>query len=279
MPVTILFGSVLESDLAAMALGLPPEQVAMLDMKALRRQLKPAAKAAAAPAPAPAAAPEAAPGRAGSGPGRAEEAAADPPEAGARAAKAADNGPETLRVRVDLLTGLMNQAGELVLSRNQLLRALDGHSREHPGAGRHPAEHQPGDLGAAGGHHADPDAAHRHGVQPVPADHPGHGPAAGQADRDRDQGRRGGAGQVHRRAAHRPAHPHHPQLRRPRHRDAGRARQGQEEPRRPAAAARLPPGRPGDHRHHRRRPRHRSRRRCWPRPWPRASSRRPRPRR
>jgi two-component system chemotaxis sensor kinase CheA len=125
LPVTLLFGSVLESDLAAMALGLPPAQVAMLDMKALRRQLKPAAKAA-APAPAPAPAPvepafEAHP----------EEPVADP--SAPRAAKVADNGPETLRVRVELLTGLMNQAGELVLSRNQLLRAVSGHVREIPG--------------------------------------------------------------------------------------------------------------------------------------------------
>ena len=44
LPVTILFGSVLEADLAAMALGLPAEQVAMLDMKALRKQLKAGAR-------------------------------------------------------------------------------------------------------------------------------------------------------------------------------------------------------------------------------------------
>jgi two-component system chemotaxis sensor kinase CheA len=130
LPVTLLFGSVLESDLAAMALGLPPAQVAMLDMKALRRQLKPAAKAA-APAPAPASAPT--PAEAGEPAAEAhpDEPAADP--AAARVAKAGDSGPETLRVRVELLTGLMNQAGELVLSRNQLLRAVSGHVREIPG--------------------------------------------------------------------------------------------------------------------------------------------------
>jgi two-component system chemotaxis sensor kinase CheA len=60
-----------------------------------------------------------------------EEPVADP--SAPRAAKVADNGPETLRVRVELLTGLMNQAGELVLSRNQLLRAVSGHVREIPG--------------------------------------------------------------------------------------------------------------------------------------------------
>jgi len=41
--------------------------------------------------------------------------------------------PETLRVRVDVLTRLMNSTGELVLSRNQLLRALDGLRNEQPG--------------------------------------------------------------------------------------------------------------------------------------------------
>ncbi len=126
LAVTLLFGSVLEVDLAAMALKLPPAQVSMLDMKALRKQMKPAAAAkevAAAPGPeAPAPAPET------------EEPAelqAAVPEAG-RTAKG-DNGPETLRVRVDLLTDLMNQAGELVLSRNQLLRALVERGRDIPG--------------------------------------------------------------------------------------------------------------------------------------------------
>lgn len=37
-------------------------------------------------------------------------------------------GAETLRVRVDLLTRLMNTAGELVLGRNQILRALESHA-------------------------------------------------------------------------------------------------------------------------------------------------------
>lgn len=38
----------------------------------------------------------------------------------------ASTGHETLRVRLDLLTRLMNSAGELVLARNQLLRAMSG---------------------------------------------------------------------------------------------------------------------------------------------------------
>jgi two-component system chemotaxis sensor kinase CheA len=40
--------------------------------------------------------------------------------------------PETLRVRVDVLSRLMNSAGELVLARNQLLRALDELRLEKP---------------------------------------------------------------------------------------------------------------------------------------------------
>jgi two-component system chemotaxis sensor kinase CheA len=140
--VSILFGSVLEADLAAMALGLPVEQVAMLDMKALRRQLKTAGKgeAVAPPAAAPAA-PDAPadstnePTAVRGEPSGAEEnpEALVPEPGGSRAAKNGEAGQETLRVRVDLLTQLMNQAGELVLSRNQLLRALAGHSREIPG--------------------------------------------------------------------------------------------------------------------------------------------------
>jgi two-component system chemotaxis sensor kinase CheA len=135
LQVTLLFGSVLEADLAAMALGLPPDQVTMLDMPALRQRLKEAKAGPAAPAP-PAGTPAGgADGEAGLRPGPtggsregAERAPrADNPSAAAEAAQ------ETLRVRVDLLTSLMNQAGELVLSRNQLLRALSGHAKDIPG--------------------------------------------------------------------------------------------------------------------------------------------------
>lgn len=127
LAVTLLFGSVLEADLAAMALALPIEQVAMLDMKALRKQVK-AATSTTLPTetttqpsePVEATALE-------------EPSGAAPPEDPQNRAARTDQGAETLRVRVDLLTELMNQAGELVLSRNQLLRALAGHSRGIPG--------------------------------------------------------------------------------------------------------------------------------------------------
>jgi two-component system chemotaxis sensor kinase CheA len=147
LQVTLLFGTVLEPDLAAMALGLPPAQVTMLDMQALRKRMKDG-KAAEETAPAPPG-PARASGTAGAAGARPGPAAAggapgaDPPEEaaegngggdpGASRAPRAGEGSETLRVRVDLLTSLMNQAGELVLSRNQLLRALAGHSKDIPG--------------------------------------------------------------------------------------------------------------------------------------------------
>ena len=53
----------------------------------------------------------------------------NPGEAGS-GRRAAEGTQETLRIRVDLLTNLMNLAGELVLSRNQLMRALHGEARE-----------------------------------------------------------------------------------------------------------------------------------------------------
>ena len=124
LAVTILFGSVLEADLAAMALKLPETQVAMLDMKAIRKQVQPP-RAPAKPGPGPEPATESGPA------GEAQEVPA--PEAVPGRASRTEAGAETLRVRVDLLTELMNQAGELVLSRNQLLRALAGHSRDIPG--------------------------------------------------------------------------------------------------------------------------------------------------
>ncbi len=131
LPVTLLFATVLEPDLAAMALKLPTDQVKVLEVKALKESLKArpkAEKAEKAPAPAPPPAP----------------AAPEPPaealveaEAEARTPRegAKDTANETLRVRVDLLTNLMNLAGELVLGRNQLVRAINDYRHEIPGLG------------------------------------------------------------------------------------------------------------------------------------------------
>ena len=119
LSVTLLFGTVLEGDLAAMALKLPEAQVVMLDMKALRAQFQPPAQGEPA-TPAEAAAPD-------------EPQEVPGPEGPVGRTARQESGPETLRVRVDLLTELMNLAGELVLSRNQLLRALADHSRDITG--------------------------------------------------------------------------------------------------------------------------------------------------
>ncbi len=131
LAVTLLFGSVLEQDLAALALKLPPAQVSMLDTKALRKQMKAAPSVRETSAPL---APEVSAPEAPAAPPEPEE-GTEAPGAAAEAGRAAkgDNGPETLRVRVGLLTDLMNQAGELVLSRNQLLRALAERGRDIPG--------------------------------------------------------------------------------------------------------------------------------------------------
>nr|WP_320134127.1 chemotaxis protein CheA [uncultured Holophaga sp.] len=128
LAVSLLFATVLERDLAVVALKLPEEQVVPLDTKGIKAHLgigKPMPAAAPVPDPAPEAAPPVAVTAA-----PAEEPA--PPEAAKPTPKDAQ-GPETLRVRVDLLTALMNQVGELVLGRNQLMRAMTDHQREIPG--------------------------------------------------------------------------------------------------------------------------------------------------
>jgi len=124
LAVTLLFGTVLETDLAAMALNLPAEQVTLMDMKALRKQVK----VEELPEPSVVAVPVELEAMETATPEEVVEAVV--PEGGQARSSKGEAGAETLRVRVDLLTQLMNQAGELVLSRNQLLRALAGHSRD-----------------------------------------------------------------------------------------------------------------------------------------------------
>lgn len=51
----------------------------------------------------------------------------------AERAVAASGAPETIRVRVDVLSRLMNSTGELVLARNQILRALEPFRAQVPG--------------------------------------------------------------------------------------------------------------------------------------------------
>ncbi len=129
LPVTLLFATVLEPDLAALGLKLPETQIKVLELEALREEVKAKAKAKA----------------------KAETLLIPevpeilPPETEVEAGvliddkaprdKAKEGGNETLRVRVDLLTNLMNLAGELVLGRNQLVRAVTDYRHEIPGLG------------------------------------------------------------------------------------------------------------------------------------------------
>jgi len=110
---TFLFATVLEEDLVATALDLPEDQIAALDTKALKERLsmEAAEKRDAKEEGLDGAAPDAAESPSG--------------KQVAAASTKKQEVAETLRVRVDLLTRLMNTAGELVLGRNQLLRALE----------------------------------------------------------------------------------------------------------------------------------------------------------
>jgi two-component system chemotaxis sensor kinase CheA len=129
--VTLLFASVLEPDLLLVGLKLPESQIETLDMTALKASLLP--KPAAAPAS------TAPPEKRAAKPPAIETAGLEEglPEAGSpeavqsKASKEA--GADTLRVKVGLLSKLMNLTGELVLGRNQLLRTMGPHALAFPG--------------------------------------------------------------------------------------------------------------------------------------------------
>ncbi len=128
LPVTLLFASVLEPDLAALGLKLPVDQVKVMEVEALRKEVKAKAKAEQKVVAVVAATPtEAEP--------EAEIPGDLPAEEKTTREVTKDTGNETLRVRVDLLTNLMNLAGELVLGRNQLVRAITDSQHEIPGLG------------------------------------------------------------------------------------------------------------------------------------------------
>jgi two-component system chemotaxis sensor kinase CheA len=127
LPVTLLFGTVLEPELAALGLKLPPSQLRALDMEALKKQAKQGP-----PAPTQESDP---PVEEATGPATEEAATESAPEekSASKAGRAGDTGAESLRVRVELLTNLMNLAGELVLGRNQLMRVVGDRRRDIPG--------------------------------------------------------------------------------------------------------------------------------------------------
>jgi len=107
------------------------DAAAAVDASAVHAGLQPWLDGTASAVPAPAPADHAAPAPADAiveAAAEAEPAAAAPATAGAAAP--APGGPkaqaqDVLRVKVDLLNQLMNQAGELVLARNQIVQALD----------------------------------------------------------------------------------------------------------------------------------------------------------
>lgn len=122
----IIAASVLAHDMLTMATGLPGHRLRPVETDAIKERLQATTAAEEAKA-------EEAP---------AADPAAKPAAESKPAPKAADKKParfeqkkmqESLRVRVDLLTKLMNTAGELVLGRNQLLRALKDSREVIPG--------------------------------------------------------------------------------------------------------------------------------------------------
>ncbi len=108
-PALILFTSVLEEEYAQLALNIDPAQIRKFDDTALKTDLK-----------------------------KTREKAIETIKTSGneKKAKAANSNNETLRVKLDLLNNLMNLAGELVLSRNQImqqfnqpLKTLDGQNQ------------------------------------------------------------------------------------------------------------------------------------------------------
>ncbi|MBT3201838.1 MAG: hypothetical protein HN350_18200, partial [Phycisphaerales bacterium] len=114
---SFIFASVLEEALVPSGLELPTERVELLDTSASVVCIEAAEQVATSAEVATA-------GEASEKP----QAAAKPKSPAAKA-----EGSETLRVKVDLLTSLMNTASELVLGRNQLLSALEKHREQIPG--------------------------------------------------------------------------------------------------------------------------------------------------
>ena len=107
-----ILASVLEPDLISTATGIPSEQIYHLDTASVRTQLQKQQRSAQTTAM---------PGDASAGKQKKE---------GAAASKTDSRIEDALRVKVSLLNKLMNLAGELVLSRNQLLQRVNRTIRE-----------------------------------------------------------------------------------------------------------------------------------------------------
>lgn len=130
-PFCFLFSTVLEPSLIGTALELPEEQVASVTADLLNTP-----SVAPAPSPVPAIPDAPAPVESAE-PITSEAMPTSEPVAQTLQAEGGETRKtdvaDTLRVRVDLLTRLMNSAGELVLARNQLLRVMESHAQSIPG--------------------------------------------------------------------------------------------------------------------------------------------------
>ncbi|MGE0201450.1 MAG: chemotaxis protein CheA [Candidatus Melainabacteria bacterium] len=134
LTLVFLYGTVLEADLVAVSLDLPPDKVDLLQpvdvlkgnvndlLMKTPEALRTPAEAANTEVTAVRAEPE-------SKTPVAETETKDP----ARKTISTSESLETIRVRVDLLNRMMDLAGEMVLARNQLVRALEDQSSNIPG--------------------------------------------------------------------------------------------------------------------------------------------------
>ncbi|MCC6156746.1 MAG: chemotaxis protein CheW [Deltaproteobacteria bacterium] len=124
--VWILGASVLEKDLFAMALRVADDQVSRVEPPAALPAGNAEVVVESVSTPIPASMPPSTPRKVnGTSPanGKTNASPADAPESAATASRGQE-GAETLRVSVSLLNHLLNLAGELVLSRNQLTQLL-----------------------------------------------------------------------------------------------------------------------------------------------------------
>ncbi|MFH0920647.1 MAG: chemotaxis protein CheW [Fibrobacterota bacterium] len=101
---SVVLASILEPDLISVGVELPAEQIQQVDVSELKKEVADETKKAAATA---------------------EARKIMGADKGGEAARADLSGSDTLRVRVNLLNNLMNMAGELVLSRNQLMQSFN----------------------------------------------------------------------------------------------------------------------------------------------------------
>ncbi len=117
---SLVFASVLEPKFLPEGIALPADRIEEIDVSAMKQRIAESRQA-----------------HSTRGASVAESNVAGPLDVGGNDASngAKPSGGETLRVRVDLLTRLMNTVGELVLGRNRLMSALDGHGDSISGLG------------------------------------------------------------------------------------------------------------------------------------------------